>query len=154
MAVIQTREVKHIMNKLVRFNTMNLFDEVDRMFAHSFPAPRFGVANNFALAIDVTEHEDGYAVKASVPGINPDDVEITLDDNILTIKGETKAEEVNEGEKLHVRERRYGSFSRSIRFPVAVNSDDVNATYENGVLTLSVPKAEEVKPKRIAIQAS
>ena len=53
-----------------------------------------------------------------------------------------------------MRERRYGSFSRSIRFPVAVNSDDVNATYENGVLTLSVPKAEEVKPKRIAIQAN
>ena len=82
MAVIQTREVKHIMNKLVRFNTMNLFDEVDRMFARSFPAPRFEAANNFALAIDVTENEDGYAVKASVPGINPDDVEITLDDNI------------------------------------------------------------------------
>lgn len=142
------------MNKLVRFNTMNLFDEVDRMFAHSFPTARVETPARFGVALDVAETEAGYSVTASVPGVNPDDVEITLEDNVLTIKGETKAEESAEGEKYHVRERRYGRFNRSIRFPVAVNSDAVNATYENGILNLSVPKAEEVKPKRIAIQAS
>ena len=141
------------MNKLVRFNT-NLFDEVDRMFAHSFPKARFEAPTSFGLALDVSENGEGYSVTASVPGINPDDVEITLEDNVLNIKGETMAVEAAEGEKFHVRERRYGRFNRSIRFPAAVNGDEVNATYENGILTLSIPKAEEVKPKRITIQAS
>lgn len=139
------------MNNLVRFKTTNLFDEVDRMFARSFPT-RFETHASFGLALDVSENEDGYSVTASVPGVSPDDVEIMLEDNVLTIKGELKAVETNEGEKFHVRERRYGRFNRSIRFPVAVSSDNVNATYENGILTLNVPKAEDVKPKRIAIQ--
>ena len=142
------------MTNLVRFNTMNLFDEVDRMFNRSFPMARFETPTTFGLALDVAENEAIYTVKASVPGINPDDVEITLEDNVLTIKGEMKSEEVQEGEKYHVRERRTGSFSRSIRFPVAVNAEAVVANYENGVLTLNIPKAEEVKPKRIAIKAN
>jgi HSP20 family protein len=73
---------------------------------------------------------------------------------VLTIKGEVENNEEIEQEQYHLRERRYGSFSRSVKFPVLVNSDSVEANYDKGVLTLAVPKAEEVKPKRIAIKAN
>jgi HSP20 family protein len=81
-------------------------------------------------------------------------VELTLEDNVLTVKGEIKADETIEDAQYHVRERRFGSFSRSIRFPVQVNSTAVTASFENGVLRLHVPKAEEVKPKRIEIKTA
>ena len=92
-------------------------------------------------------------VKAAVPGMSPDDLDITISDNVLTIKGETQAEEVRDNERIHLRERRFGSFMRSISLPTPVESDNVTATVENGVLTLQIPKAEMVKPKRIAVHA-
>ena len=108
--------------------------------------------NNFPLALDVIEDDNHYTVKASLPGINPEDVEITLTDNVLTIKGEIKQESDDQQKNYHVRERRYGSFMRSITLPVTVNSEQVEATHENGVLTLTLPKTEAVKPKRIAVR--
>jgi HSP20 family protein len=104
------------------------------------------------VAVDVLENEDGYTVNASVPGINTDDIEVTLEKNVLTIKGEIEADEEVEKEQYHVRERRFGSFSRNIRFPVDVNVNSIEASYEHGVLTLVVPKADEVKPKRITVK--
>ena len=139
--------------KIVRWNPRyyrnSLMNEFDRIFegTTNWEAPA-------SLALDVIENDEAYVVEASVPGINPDDVEITLDDDVLTIKGEVKEEKDVEEETYRLRERRYGNYGRSIRFPVAVNADDVEATYENGVLTLNVPKAEAVKPKRIAIKAA
>jgi HSP20 family protein len=106
------------------------------------------------LPLDVTESEEGYVVNASVPGINPDDVEITIEEDVLTIKGEFSKDSEIEEETYLIRERRAGSFSRSIRFPVEVNAEAVDAIYENGVLTLNVPKVEEVKPKRVEIKVS
>lgn len=140
------------MTTLVRWNpNRSLFTEFDRLLDS---APRFKRQghSNWGLAVDVTENEDGYTVMASVPGINPDDLEITLEDGVLTIKGEIKVSEESDNEQYHVRERRYGSFSRNVRFPVDVNADEIHASYEHGVLTLDVPKAEEVKPKRISIK--
>ena len=102
----------------------------------------------------MAEKDDAFVVKASIPGINADDLEITLSDNVLTIKGEIKADEDIEEEQYHVRERRYGSFMRSVTLPTPVDADAVEATYEHGVLTLTVPKAEEAKPKRIAIRSN
>jgi HSP20 family protein len=104
------------------------------------------------LALDVAETDDEYLVKASIPGIEPDDVEITYDANILTIKGETKKDENIEDERYHLRERRYGSFSRSISLPGAIKPDQIEAIYDTGVLTLHLPKRDEVKPKRIKVQ--
>lgn len=141
------------MTRIVRWNRvdpMNVFNEFER--ALNRPATRWN--SEWNVALDVAENEDAYIVKASLPGVSADDVELTLEDNVLTIKGEVKGDETVEEAQYHVRERRYGSFSRSIRFPVLVNSDAVDATYENGVLTLNVPKAEEVKPKRIEIKAN
>ena len=139
--------------KIVRWNPRyyrnSLLNEFDRVFEG---APNWGAPAS--LALDVIENDEGYVVEASVPGINPDDVEITLEDDVLTIKGEVKEQHDVEEDNYRLRERRYGSYGRSIRFPMAVDADNVAATYENGVLTLTVPKAEAVKPKRIAIKTA
>ena len=104
-----------------------------------------------SLALDVAEKDDAYVVKASLPGVNPEDVDITLADNVLTIRGETKADNEIKEEHYHLRERRFGSFTRSVALPNAVDADKIEAVNENGVLTLTLPKAEVVKPKQIKI---
>jgi len=111
---------------------------------------RNGAAWN--LAVDVAEDADTYIVKASVPGINPEEIEIALTDNVLTIKGETREEHESKETNWHVRERRYGNFMRSITLPHPVNAEQVEATNEHGVLTLRLPKAEAAKPKKIAVR--
>ncbi|MCP4422837.1 MAG: Hsp20/alpha crystallin family protein [Chloroflexi bacterium] len=142
------------MKKVVRWTPMNptsLFNEFDRLFERSHSRP---VSRDWNVALDVAENDDVYTVKATVPGINPDDMEIVLEDDVLTLKGEIKSDEEIEDSQYHVRERRYGSFSRSIRFPTAVNGDAIEATYNNGILILTIPKSEAVKPKRITINAN
>mgnify|MGYP003573896616 CR=1 FL=1 len=147
------------MTRLVRWNPMqdmmSLRNEMNRLFEQAFedmPLSQWQPSTNWGLAVDVSENDEAFVVTASVPGVNPDDIEITISDNVLTIKGEFKVDETVEDEKYHLRERRYGSFGRSLTLPVAVNAEDVDANYENGVLRLEVPKAEEVKPRRIQIQ--
>jgi HSP20 family protein len=88
-----------------------------------------------------------------VPGIKPEDLDITVTKNTLTIKGEVRQEEEKEEERYHLRERRYGRFARSITLPTSVDADEIEANYENGVLTLRLPKTEEVKPKRIEVKS-
>jgi HSP20 family protein len=134
---------------------MNLRSEFDRLFEEAFDmAPtRWQTATNWGLDLDVAEDQDKYTVKASVPGMNPDDIEITLANNVLTIRGETKSEETKDEEQYHLRERRYGSFARSVTLPVTVNAEVVEAACENGVLTIEIPKAEETKPKRISVRS-
>jgi HSP20 family protein len=110
--------------------------------------------SNWGLALDVAESTDDFVIKASLPGIKADDIEITYTENTLTIKGEVKEDkDINESQ-YHMRERRHGTFSRSITLPSKVKTEDIEASYENGVLTVHMPKAEEVKPKRIAIKAT
>ena len=148
------------MTRLIRWNPvremMTLRNDFDRLFENFMDLPQFQENRdlNWGLALDVTENENNFTIKASVPGINPDDIDITLSDNVLTIKGEFKEEHNVEEEKYHLRERRYGSFGRSVTLPVMVNAEAVEANYSDGVLTLTVPKAEEVKPKRISIKAN
>jgi HSP20 family protein len=110
------------------------------------------IIDEWSLALDVVEDDDKYTVKASLPGVDPDDIEVTLTDNVLTIKGEMKQDEEVEEKNYHLRERRFGRFTRSIALPATVQADKVEAINENGVLTLYLPKAEEVKPKKIAIR--
>jgi HSP20 family protein len=105
------------------------------------------------LALDIAESENEYVVKASLPGISLNDLEITYANNTLTIKGEIREEQELEEARYHLRERSYGSFARSITLPAGVEADKIEANYEVGVLTLHLPKAEEIKPKRIPIKA-
>ena len=139
--------------KIVRWNPqinrMRYFNEFERYLER-----QMDTSNYRGLPLDVVESEEGYVVKASVPGINPDDVEITIEEDVLTIKGDYVSDSETEEETYLIRERRAGGFSRSIRFPVEVDAEAVGATYENGVLTLNVPKVEEVKPKRVEIKVS
>ena len=117
-------------------------------------APESWKSFNWSVALDVAESEDEYLVKASLPGIDPEDLEITFDDNLLTLKGEVKEEQEIEEAHYHLRERRYGSFTRSIRMPAGIESDKIVANYDKGVLELHLPKAEEIKPKKITISTS
>jgi HSP20 family protein len=143
---------------LTRWNPMRELDTMrtmmDRLFDDSFMGPQltWERASRWDLALDVAENEDHFIVKASVPGVAPDDLDITLTDNVLTIRGEVAGDNEIAHDRYHLRERRYGQFMRSVTLPTAVDSDNVSATCENGILALHVPKAEEVKPRRITIQ--
>lgn len=130
----------------------DLFEEMDRMFDEPFFGRRgMDREQNWGLPLDVAENENNYVVRASIPGINPDDLDISLTDNVLTIRGEMKHESEDTGDRWVVRERRGGSFTRSISFPMAVDSERAEASCENGVLTLHLPKAETARPRRINI---
>ena len=135
---------------------MTLRDMMNQLFEDAWVMPRAtgggrGTAS-FGLPLDVTEDENDFIVKASLPGVNPDDLQVTVNDNMLTIKGELKPEQHDENKRYHLRERRWGSFERTVSLPVSVQADKVEAAYENGILMLKLPKAEEAKPKRIQIK--
>ena len=131
---------------------MDMRDTMDRFLDRSFWGPRWNWDVEWDLPLDVVETADDYTVKASLPGMNPDDLDISLDNRVLTIKGEIKGEEEDKNAKYHLRERWSGSFTRSVSLPTAVKVDQIDASFERGVLRLRIPKAEEVKPKKIAIR--
>ncbi len=110
------------------------------------------IAGDYALALDVTENDTVFTVTTSLPGVNADDIHLNLHDGILTIAAEMKQETSENTGKMLMQERRYGKFSRSIRFPVMVNGEGIEADYNNGVLTVTVPKAAEAQPRRITIK--
>ena len=132
---------------------LDLQRTMDRMMDRAFYAPGFSSQTELDLPMDVTENDNEFVVKASIPGVNPDDLEITYNDHTLSIKGEIKQPEVEENVRYHVRERWFGAFSRSLTLPVPINADAIQAEYEGGVLILHLPKTEEVKPRRISIKA-
>jgi HSP20 family protein len=131
---------------------LNLRRTVDRLFDNASTDNVWGQPTAWGLAVDVVENKDDFIVKASVPGINPDDLDVSYADDVLTIKGEIKLDNEVKDNQYHLHERRYGSFSRSISLPTKIKGDAIEASYQNGVLSLRLPKAEEVKPKRIAIK--
>ena len=131
---------------------LNLRRTVDRLFDNVSTDHELAQPSLWGLAVDVVENIDDFIVKASVPGINPDDLDISYADDTLTIKGEIKSDNEVKENQYHLRERRYGSFTRSISLPTKIKGDAIEASYQNGVITLRLPKAEEVKPKRIAIK--
>lgn len=130
---------------------LNLRRTVDRLFDNVNP-DREWQPTQWGLAVDVVENKDDFVIKASVPGINPDDLDVSYSDDTLTIKGEVKSDSEYKEDQYHLRERRYGSFARSISLPIKIKGDAIEANYQNGVLTLRLPKAEEVKPRRISIK--
>jgi HSP20 family protein len=102
--------------------------------------------------LDVAETKDEIVVKAEVPGMDAKDIDISLSDGLLTIKGEKKQEREEKEENYHLVERSYGAFTRSIRLPKEVQSDKISASYKNGVLKVTLPKSEEAKKKEIKIK--
>ena len=105
-----------------------------------------------ALAVDMYETDAALVVTADMPGVKPEDLDISITGAVLTIKGETKPETEVKRESYHRQERRYGAYSRSVALPTPVNADQAEAKFKDGVLTLTIPKAEEAKPKVIKVQ--
>ena len=134
---------------------MSLRSAMDRLFEDSFVGRPFGgVESTNQLPLDVTRTADALVVEAALPGIKPEDVDITVEDSTLTIRGEFRDERKSgEGESL-VSEIRRGSFGRTITLPSGLEADKATATFEHGVLTLWIPKAESVKPRQIRISPS
>ena len=107
-----------------------------------------------ALPLDVCETEKDFVIKAALPGVKPDDVQITVHGDTLTIRGDSRADEDKKGEHWHLRERRFGTFQRSVSLATPVNSEKAEAHYDLGVLTLTLPKAESAKPRQIKVPGS
>jgi HSP20 family protein len=129
--------------------------EVDRVFDRFFGQGAAQGMTVWAPAVDVRETNDELQVTAELPGLAPDDVNVTVENGVLTISGEKK-QEVQEGKEdgnYYLYERRYGRFERSFSLPRSVNAEKVKASFENGVLTIALPKAEAAKPRKVQIEA-
>lgn len=122
-------------------------------FLEDFDFPDFTTDDGGWLpAFDVSETDDEVIVKAELPGMDVKDIDITLTDGLLTIKGERKLEKEDKKENYHRIERRFGSFSRSLNLGASVQADSIEAGYKDGILTVTLPKAEENKPKKIEVK--
>ncbi|MCZ7546329.1 MAG: Hsp20/alpha crystallin family protein [Anaerolineae bacterium] len=137
---------------------MSLREAMDRLFEESFVRPfgefpsLFGDRGMMIPAVDVMEDANHITVKAELPGIKPDDIDVSVEAGVLHIRGEYHHEESDEGKHFHRRERRAGRFERALTLPGATNPDSARAEFKDGVLTLTFEKLEEAKPKRIQIR--
>ncbi len=146
------------MASLVRWDPFSEFTPLrqmmDRLLEDAWvrPGSIWGGQEAFGhFAFDLYETGDDYVVSAALPGLKPEDLDISVQGNVLTISGEVKPVEHQGDHTYHVRERRYGRFSRQVTLPAGIQGDRIQATLDNGILTLRVPKAEELKPRRILI---
>ncbi|MEA3189306.1 MAG: hypothetical protein QOD99_3136 [Chthoniobacter sp.] len=131
-------------------------DDLNRLFDFSFPGSQrdAGLFSGWTPALDVHQDKDNVFVKCELPGFKKEEIDISLHDGMLTISGERKREtEQKEGESFRT-ERFFGKFHRSVSLPTAVNSGAVKAGYKDGILTVTLPKAEEAKPKQIEVNVS
>jgi HSP20 family protein len=132
---------------------MSLRDAMDRMLEERFirPPVPFGFFGEGAMAVDMYETDDNVVVKTAIPGVKADEIDVSITGDTLTVKAETKKEEEVERENYLRRERRFGSYCRSVTLPGGLEADKAEADYTDGILTLTFPKAEEIKPKSIKI---
>jgi HSP20 family protein len=130
--------------------------EMDDLMERFFGEDRDGFFPTRGLpSIDVSETDNAVEVKMDLPGVKPDEVNVEVRDNVLTVSGERKEEKESEegnGRKYHRVERRYGSFSRSVRLPTPIDENKVNAEYRDGVLSITLPKTEEAKTRKIKVK--
>jgi HSP20 family protein len=130
----------------------SLQTEMNRLFNAAFDTPTGnGGARRWTPAMDLVETEDHFVLRADLPGMTEADVNIELEDNVLTVSGERKAEHKSEREGFYRVERAFGAFSRSLTLPKGIDPEAVGAGFENGVLEVRVPKPEQRKPRKIAI---
>ena len=132
---------------------MTLREAMDRLFDDAFTRPLSIRDGWSAPAIDMYQTDDEIVVKASLPGFKADDVQINITGDVLTLRGEMKHEDEKKEKAWHMREQRWGSFERSVALPTNVVADRASADFENGILTITLPKAEEAKPRTISVKA-
>ena len=134
---------------LVGFNFgrwSNLHEELESLFESPL--------KSWAPALDVHEDKDSFVVRTELPGLKREDIEVSLHDDALIISGERKIEKVDAGVEVHRQERYYGKFQRTLTLPTPVAADKIKAQYKDGVLTVTLPKVEEAKPKQIDISVN
>jgi len=144
---------------LIKYNpARSLFDlrsNVDRLFEEFFsPDRKIWPESSLAVvpAVDLEENDDAFMITAELPGMDKKDIHITFENNVLSISGEKKAEKEMKEENFHRLERSYGKFQRSFELPGYVDREKIDADYKDGVLTITIPKAEEAKPKQIEVK--
>lgn len=144
------------MSSIIKWNpTKDLIDlqnELNKVFGEFFPRRPTDIFESWYPAVDIVENE--VIVKAELPGLKQEDVKVSLNNDLLTIKGEKKQEKEEEGKNFHRIERSYGSFNRSFTLPSKVKADKVKAAYKNGILEITLPKSDEIKPKEITINVT
>jgi len=148
------------MSNLIRWQPVRemvtLRDAMDQLFDEAFTRP-WGLTDGGRLAaapsVDMFETENDVVIKAVLPGMKAEDVDINVTGEMLTIKGETKEKNEIKEKAYHIREQRWGSFERSLVMPTTVLSDKAKAEFEDGILTITLPKAEQIKPKTITVKA-
>jgi HSP20 family protein len=154
MAIVRWNPIRDLASWSTDFSAMQR--EINRMFdsvlrGSSVDDGTYG-PSIWSPAVDITEKEGEYLVNVELPGVDRDDVKITLESNILTVKGEKKQEKEEKGENYHRVERSYGSFQRSFTLPTTVKNDKIDASFRDGVLTILLPKEGEAKPKLIEVK--
>jgi HSP20 family protein len=132
----------------------SLREEVNRLFDFSWPSRDSGLFSGWSPALDVFDDKDSFVVKVELPGMKKEDINLSLHDGVLTISGERKVERENKEGETFRSERYFGKFQRSVTLPAAVDANKVSASYKDGVLSIDLGKAEEAKPKQIAVSVS
>lgn len=138
-------------------NLFNLHNEMGRIFGgllSSNDTDTNTESSSWMPTVDITETENSYEIHAELPGVLENDVNVSVTDNLLTIKGEKRQEEKSEERNIHRVERRYGNFQRSFTLPRQVNTGEIKAGFKDGILTLNIPKVEETKPTEIPIEVT
>lgn len=152
---LQRREKKEALTPAQGGLELNrLRREIDRLFEDPFGllAPATSFFQGWTPTVDIFEDKDKYVLKAELPGMRREDIEVMLERDTLTLSGERKQEEEKQEGETYRSERFFGRFQRSITLPMAVQADKIDAKYKDGVLTLTLPKAEEAKPKQIEVK--
>ncbi len=144
------------MSNIVRWDPfremMSLRQMMNRVFDESFNRQLGGVEDWNGPSVDMYQTDKELVIKAVMPGLKPEDIDITVTGDVLTLRGEVKKEQEIKEANYHLQERHYGSFSRSIPLPVSVVTDQAHAEFENGILTLTLPKSEIDRPKTISVK--
>lgn len=133
---------------------VTLREAVNRLFEESFVPSAPGANGGFVPALDLSETAEAYFVEMAVPGMKAEDLNVTVENGVLTISGEVKQNTETKERNFHRVERRYGRFNRSVSLPSTVRGDAIEAKLEHGILFLNIPKAEEVKPRKITINVA
>jgi len=140
---------------LVRYEPINLFDqfnnEINRYFTGTRTQQATGEQRSWLPAVDIREEDSRFVLEADIPGVERKDVDVTLENGVLTIKGERTAQTEETGEDFHRRERVHGTFLRQFSLPDTVNAESINATVKDGVLVIEIPKQARPEPRKITV---
>ena len=142
---------------LIRWDPSREIDDIFERYTKAMGQPRAGsqeviATGDWAPRVDIAETDKAFQIKAEIPDVNKEDVKVTVDNGVLTIRGERKQEKEEKGKKFHRVERYYGIFTRSFTLPDNVDETKVKASFKDGMLNLQIPKSEEAKPKAIEVK--